>query len=77
MVEGTWASEARKRRYGTENPKQLDVQDEMLKGPDCWIRIKDPYIRWQLHLNIERTSEDFDGRAFRLEFVKRAPGVTD
>jgi hypothetical protein len=30
-AEGTWASETRKRRYCTENPERMDVQDEMLE----------------------------------------------
>jgi hypothetical protein len=38
-------------------------------------RIKNPGIRQQLRLKIERTSDGFDKEAFRLEFVKRAAGM--
>jgi hypothetical protein len=33
-------------------------------------------MRRPLHLKIERTSEELDRKAFRLEFVKRAFGTS-
>jgi hypothetical protein len=46
------------------------------RGPECKIGIKDPGTRWQLHLEIEKTSDRIDRKAFGLEFVKRAPGMS-
>jgi hypothetical protein len=46
------------------------------KGPECKIGIKDLYTRQQLHLKIERTSEELDRKAFGSEFMKRATGMT-
>jgi hypothetical protein len=40
------------------------------KGPECKVGIKDPDSRPQLRLRIERTSEEIDRKAFRLEFVR-------
>jgi hypothetical protein len=42
------------------------------KGPECKFGIKDPCTRQRLHLKIEGTSEEFDMKAFGLEFMKRA-----
>jgi hypothetical protein len=42
------------------------------KGPECKIGMKNPGTRRQLRLEIERTSEELDRKAFGLEFVKRA-----
>jgi hypothetical protein len=39
-------------------------------GLECKIGIKNPGPRQQLRLKIERTSEGFNRKAFRLEFVK-------
>jgi hypothetical protein len=47
----------------------------MLEGPECKIGIKNPHIRWQLCLKIERASEGTNRKASELEFVKRANGV--
>jgi hypothetical protein len=38
--------------------------------------IKDPGTRRQVRLKIERTSDGFNRRAFGLEFVKRAAGMS-
>jgi hypothetical protein len=38
--------------------------------------IKDPGTRQQLHLKIERTLDGFDRKAFGLEFMKRATGMS-
>jgi hypothetical protein len=46
------------------------------KGPECKIGIKDPGTRWLLRLKIERTSERIDRKAFELEFMKRASGMS-
>jgi hypothetical protein len=39
-------------------------------------QIKNRDTRQQLHLKIERTSEEFDRKAFGLEFMKRATGMS-
>jgi hypothetical protein len=46
------------------------------KGPGCKIGIKNPGTRQQLCLKIKRTSEGFDRKAFGLEFVKQATGMS-
>jgi hypothetical protein len=46
------------------------------KGPKCKIGIMDPNARRQLRLKIERTSDEFDRKAFRLKFVKRATKIS-
>jgi hypothetical protein len=40
------------------------------------MRIKNPGTRWQLLFKIERTSEEFYRKAFGLEFMKRATGMS-
>jgi hypothetical protein len=60
--------------------KKDDVAPRSLKGRTfrkrCWkclernSDIKNPGTRQQLHLKIERTSEEFDRKAFRLVFVR-------
>jgi hypothetical protein len=42
------------------------------KGPECKTRIKNPGTRQKLHLQIKRTSEEFNRKAFGLEFMKQA-----
>jgi hypothetical protein len=66
-------------------------ENRRLKGPECKngiryrglreqfqgkIGIKDLRTRWQLHLKSERTTSKFDRKAFGLEFVKRANGMS-
>jgi hypothetical protein len=46
------------------------------KGPECKIGIKDPGTRWQQHHKIVRMSERINRKAFGLEFVKRARGMS-
>jgi hypothetical protein len=55
-------------------PRGTNIPEEKLEGPKGKIGIKNPDPRWQLRLKIERTSEEFDRKAFGLEFVKRATG---
>jgi hypothetical protein len=45
-------------------------QEESVEGPRMQNWKKDPGIRWQLRLKIERTSDGFDRKSFGLEFVK-------
>jgi hypothetical protein len=40
------------------------------------IEIKDPSTKWQLCLKIKRTSDGLYRKAFGLEFVKRAAGMS-
>jgi hypothetical protein len=61
-----------------------DDQDKVARGTPkggtfgkrCWVipegstGIKDPGTRRQLHLKIEWTSDGYDRKAFRLEFMK-------
>jgi hypothetical protein len=75
-AQGPRALETRQRRYCTENFKGTNVQEEMLEGPECKIGIKNQSTRRQLHLKIDRTSEEFDRKAFGLELVKRATGMS-
>jgi hypothetical protein len=42
MVNGTWAPETRKRRYCTENPEGMDVQDETQERPRMQNQNKGP-----------------------------------
>jgi hypothetical protein len=53
-----------------------DEQSRRWKGPEYKTGIKDPDLRRQLRLEIEMTSDGFDGKAFGLEFVKRAAGMS-
>jgi hypothetical protein len=46
------------------------------KGPECKIGMKNPGTRQQLHLKIEGTSEGFNRKAFGLEFMKQATGMS-
>jgi hypothetical protein len=46
------------------------------KGPECEIGIRNPDTRRQLRLDIERTSEGIDRKAFGLEFGKGATGMS-
>jgi hypothetical protein len=41
------------------------------------MRIKDLRTRWQLRLKSESKSSEFDRKAFGLEFVKRANGMSN
>jgi hypothetical protein len=41
------------------------------------MQIKNPGTRWQLPLKMERTSEEFDRKAFGLEFVKWVTGISN
>jgi hypothetical protein len=75
-MQGTWASETRKRRYCTKNPEGTDVQDETLEAPECKIGMRNPNTRRWLRLKIEMTSEGIDKKAFGLKFVKRATGIS-
>jgi hypothetical protein len=46
------------------------------KEPECKKGIKDPRTRRHLSLQIERTTEEFNGKALGLEFLKRATGTS-
>jgi hypothetical protein len=73
------AKVARRREHGLQirgkddsAPRTLKGRTSRIKhwkGPECKIKITDPYTRWQLRLKIERTTEEFDRKAFGLEFV--------
>jgi hypothetical protein len=54
----------------------MNILEEKLEGHRRQIGIKNPDPRWQLHLKIKRTSEEFDRKAFGLEFVKRATSMS-
>jgi hypothetical protein len=58
-------------------PKGRTSRMKRWMGPECKIRIKDPYTRQQLHLKIERISEEFDKKTLELEFVRRAREMDD
>jgi hypothetical protein len=45
-------------------------------GPKFKMRIKDPGTKRKLRLKMERISDGFDRKAFRLRFVKRGPGMS-
>jgi hypothetical protein len=65
---------ARLKGHGKNNvtrgaPKGRTKEKRMWKSPECKIGIKDPGIRRQLRLKIERTSDWFDRKALGLEFV--------
>jgi hypothetical protein len=76
------------RRKG--NVRKNETRDNVVQGnlrgrtlgrrhqpkPECKIGMKDPGTRQQLHLKIERISDGFDRKAFRLEFVKQAAGMS-
>jgi hypothetical protein len=61
---------ARRALIGRMNEKR------MWKGPEWKIGIKDPGTRWQLRFKIGMTSDWFDRKAFGLEFMKRAAGMS-
>jgi hypothetical protein len=69
-----------------------EMMGRLWKGPECnnglrnrglsqQLRgktgIKDPLKRQQLRLESERTTSEFDRKAFELEFVKRANGMSN
>jgi hypothetical protein len=55
-------------------PKGRKLERRYEAKLECKNGIKDPGIRWQLHLKIGRTSDGLDRKAFGLEFMKRAAG---
>jgi hypothetical protein len=57
----------------TRGTRKTQTNEKRLwKGPECKIAIKDSGNRRQLHW----TSDGFDRKAFGLEFVKRATGMS-
>jgi hypothetical protein len=81
----------RKRQCSTENSKGQTSGMRRWKGPECnngmrdrdlkqqlWgnERINNSGIRRLLRLKIERTSEELDRKAFGLDFIKRAIGIS-
>jgi hypothetical protein len=77
---------ARRREHGNQRqgeyviaprtPKGRTSRMKRWKDPECKIGIKDPHTNWQLRLKTERTSEEFDRKAFAPDFVKRATGMS-
>jgi hypothetical protein len=74
------------KRHGCQGQCKNDVTPKTTKGrtfgKKCWkgleykIGIKNPGTIWQLHLKIKRTLEGFDRKAFGLEFVQQATGMS-
>jgi hypothetical protein len=58
------------------NEEPRKDKKRLWKGLECKIGIKDPGRRWQLCCKIERTADGFNKLAFRLEFMKRAAGMS-
>jgi hypothetical protein len=76
------AEVARRRAHGLQRQEKDDIaprtpkgrtsRKKRWKGLECKIGIKNPGTRQQLRRKFERTSEEFDRNACRLEFMKRA-----
>jgi hypothetical protein len=69
------------RKHSTTNSVEQEArkgrtEKRCWKDPECKTGIKDPGTRRQLRLKIERTSDGFDRKAFRLELVKRGAGMS-
>jgi hypothetical protein len=59
-----------------ETQKGRTEEERRWKSPECKMGIKDLGTRQQPRLKFERASGRFDGKAFGLEFVKRAAGMS-